>query len=296
MLAVAGCDGSSSRTSGGAAVGSVGSVGGPAVDSARDPAGAAAKAAAGAPATASPAAAQVPIQQRDIIRTVTMDVTVSNIDAAAASALSAVTAAGGRTDGDDRSGDSTGRHATLVLRVPPAKLDNLMVTVARLGHENSRTDHGQDVTASHADVNARVQELTISVGRLQDFMKHSGSINELVALESQLTQRQSELQSTVAQQRALNDEIGLATLTVQLSTSSPLSARTAGGPFGFGSAVVHALHALLLVLRWTGAILGYLLPFAIALGLLLAPFGWWLRQRRGAALPLAGPPAEPVAD
>ena len=103
-----------------------------------------------------------------------------------------------------------------------AALSGLMDKVVALGHENSRTDHGDDVTAQVADVGARVRELQISVGRLQDFLRHSGSIGDLVSLESQLTQRQSELDSTLSQQRALADQVDLATLTVDLSTISPV--------------------------------------------------------------------------
>ena len=171
-----------------------------------------------------------------------MAVTVTDVDRAANSALSATAAADGRTDRDDRSDDGNGRHAELVLRVPPAKLDSLISTIGRLGHEDSRSVQGQDVTASQADVTARVQALTISVGRLQDFLRHSGSIADLVSLESQLTQRESDLQSTVAQQHALSDQVDLASLTVELS-SAPRPAGTGdSAPAGFGTAVLHAVH------------------------------------------------------
>src|SRR6185503_18954979 len=186
---------------------------------------------------------------RAVVRTGTLSVTVANVDQAADSALAATKADGGRVDGDDRNEDSTGRHAELVLRVPAAKLDELRDTVSRLGHEDNRSMHGADVTANQADIDGRVQELTISVGRLQDYLKHSGSISELVTLESQLTQRESELQSTVEQQKALSDQVELATLTVDLhGKAAVVHARS--GPAGFGSAVWKALGGLLLSLRW----------------------------------------------
>ncbi|MEO6700650.1 MAG: DUF4349 domain-containing protein [Jatrophihabitantaceae bacterium] len=286
-LALAGCGGAASKSSSSNA-GSGAIAGLPAGDSAKLPA--AAPAAAGGPA-----ASQTPLQQRDIVRTATLDVTVGNVDRAAASALAATAAAGGRVDGDDRGGDRAGRHASLILRVPPAKLDGLIALVAKLGHENGRTVHGEDVTASRADTDAQVQALTISVGRLQDFLKHSGTITDLVALESQLTTRQSQLQSTIAQQRALADEIGLTTLTVSLSATAPKASAAGSDPSGFGTALVAALHGLLLVARWTGAILGYLLPFGLALAIVLVPAGLWWRQRRGAAGP-ASLPVEPVTE
>ncbi len=220
-----------------------------------------------------------PLQTRDIVRTATLDVTVGNVDQAADAAVAATIVDGGRADADDRSTDGPNRHANLVLRVPAGRLESLLDKVAGYGHENSRTDHGEDVTADRADVGARVAALRISVARLQDFLSKSGSISELVSLENQLTDRQSQLQSTVAQQNALSDQISLATLTVDLSaTLPPVAARTHTGPPGFGRAVVGSLHGLLNTVRVLGAGAGYLVPFVIVLvpvGLALV----WLWKR-----------------
>lgn len=249
--------------------------------------------AGGARSTASGA----PLQQRAMVRTASLSVTVPNVDRAADSALAATKADGGRDDGDDRNSDSTGRHAQLVLRVPAAKLDALMATVSGLGHEDSRSVHGDDVTANQADVKARVDELNISVGRLQDFLKHSGSINELVSLESTLTQREAELQSTVAQQQALSDQVDLATLNVDLHGKAAV-AHTGSGPAGFGSAIGKALDGLLLSLRWIAALLGYLLPFLVVLAIPGVPAAlWWRRNRRdrrNRPAPIA--PPQPAAE
>ncbi|MGI8665624.1 MAG: DUF4349 domain-containing protein [Jatrophihabitans sp.] len=281
-LAVVGCGGSGSKSSDSATLRSADSAAGP-------PA-----AAVGGKAAASGAAAgnpQTPLQQRDIVRTATLDVTVRNVDRAADSAVASTVAFGGRADGDDRTSSDTGRRADLVLRVPPAKLEALLAAVVRLGHENNRTDHGEDVTSARADVDSRVQTLNTSVARLRDFLQKSGSITDLVALESQLTQRESELESTVAQQRALADQVGLASLTVQLSSTGPVSAH-ASGPSGFGSALTGGLSALLLVLRWSGAVLGYALPLLLGALLVLLPLALWWRRRGSRPVPVVEPLTE----
>ena len=231
----------------------------------------------GSAAGGAPAKAGAPLQQREVVRTATVSVTVHDLDRAAQQALGAAAAAGGRADTDERSGSDADRHAHLVLRVPAAGLDRLLSKVVALGHENSRAEQGSDVTTQVADVNARVTELRISVGRLQDFLRHSGSITDLLALESQLTQRQSDLQSTLAQQRALADQVDLATLTVEFSVSPPaVSARAAGLP-GFLGAARASLHALVFLARLAVALLGYLAPFLLVL---VAAGYFALRHRR----------------
>jgi hypothetical protein len=237
----------------------------------------------------SPAKQKTPLQERQIIRTATLDVTVPDVDRAARAALAATAQAGGRTDADDRNGDRSGRHAHLVLRVPAPALSGLLDKVVALGHENSRTDHGDDVTTQVADVGARVRELQISVGRLQDYLRHSGSIGDLVSLESQLTQRQSELDSTLSQQRALADQVELATLTVDLSTVLPVL-RGSAGPAGFGSALLASWHALLFSGRVALALLGYLAPFLLIA--LLAAAGYLVVRRRNRPVPVAEPSPE----
>jgi len=150
--------------------------------------------------------------------------------------------------------------------VPAAGLDRLVDRVVALGHETSRTEQGSDVTTDVADVDARVTELRISVARLQDFLRHSGSITDLLALESQLTQRQSDLQSTVAQQQALADQVSLATLTVELSpTAAGISGQAKRLP-GFLGAIRASLHGMLFSGRLVLAGLGYLAPFLLVFG------------------------------
>lgn len=291
LLVLAGCGGGSPSTAAGssdvatvatAAPPVAGAAGGPAAGAAAgsapgaqpgDQAGAQAAAPAGAstgdPASASSnevrAGTPETLQQRDIVRTATLDVTVPDVDHAADAAVSAAIAAGGRADADDRTTTGSDRHTHLTLRVPAGKLSGLLNTVSHGGHENSRTDHGEDVTAAGADVNARVQQLRISVARLQDFLRRSGSISDLVSLETQLTQRESELESTIGQQRALADQVSLASLTVDFTATLPPVARAHPGPAGFGSAVRSSLAALLTTFRVAAAASGYLLPFAVTL-------------------------------
>jgi hypothetical protein len=232
---------------------------------------------------------QTPLQQRDIVRTAALNVEVADVDVAAELVLSLAGKVGGRVDGDNRRSSGKNRSAQLVLRVPPAALDDLInKDLKGLGTETSRTVTGDDVTAARADVDARVKALTTSVDRLRDFLKHSGTITDLVQLESQLSQREAELESTVAQQRALADQITLATLTVDLVVQRSVATRAGGGPTGFGSALGDGLHGLVVGLRWVLAVAGYALPFALLLAVVLLPL-LVIRRRRTTQVPAPAP-------
>jgi hypothetical protein len=235
----------------------------------------------GAPEAVPAAGPSTPLQQRAIVRTGTVSIEVGDVDQAADAVLARAAKVGGRIDGDNRSGTSRQRLAEITVRVPPDALDALMQQLKTLGQETNRTIKGEDVTAAKADVDARVQALRTSVGRLREFLKRSGSIDDLVKLESQLSQRESELESTVGQQRALSDQITLATLTVQLSQrNGGITAAAKHDPSGFGAALGTGWHGMVLGARWVLAVVGYALPFAVLAGLVAMALLIVRRRRR----------------
>lgn len=291
VVAVGGCSSHSSSTGSSAARGSTGSSNAASSDAGSSNAGSS-NAGLQAGAVAVPEAvtspkSQVPVQQRDIVRTATLSLQATDVDRAANLIGAQATAAGGRIDGDDRNAGGADRTARLVLRLPPQNLDRVLASAVRLGHETGRSVHGEDVTAARADVEARVAALRTSVARLRNFLSKSGSITDLVRLESALSERESTLESTVAQQRALADQVGLATLTVDIS--SPAATAAISNPSGFGAALSHGWHGLVLALGWMITGLGYVIPFAALAALIMVPVVL-IRRRRQVPAPLVEPP------
>jgi len=231
-----------------------------------------AKSAPGSPTT---------LQTQEMVDIASLAVRVKDVDAAANALGDKARLDGGRVDGDNRTSDPAGRSATLVLRVPDTKLPGLITDATGYGEELSRTLHGEDMTAAHADVKARIAALQTSVNRLTDFLKRAGSIEQLVQAEDTLTQRQSELDSTVAQERALSDQVKLATLTVTLTAKPVLAALPVEhkGPLSFGAALAKGWHSVVTGARYSAAAAGYVLPYA-AMVLVLGLLGWLAWTRR----------------
>jgi hypothetical protein len=273
LLLMSGCTGGSSKTASGIASSGFAS-GGSEQRAKNDVAAPVAGPASGQPT------ASTPLQQKDFVRTASLDVEVADVDQAADAVLGRAARVSAQVSADQRTSDGDKRHATLVLRVPPAALDGLIADTGKLGRELDRTVKGDDVTSAHADINARVQALTISVGRLRDFLRKSGSINDLVSLENQLSQRESELASTVAQQRALESQIAQSTLTIQLKGKAPAAVVAHHGPSGFATAVGGGWHGVTVAFRWLAAGLGYALPFLALAAIVLIPLGIVQRRRR----------------
>ena len=261
--------------------GSSGTAAGSSAWNAGDSAGADGGAAASAPSAApgngstSDLGKAGDVAPRDVVRTAQLAVTAHDPSSAADRATAITAAAGGRVDADNR---DTSAH--LVLRVPAARLEPTLAQLAALGKETSRQVQGDDVTAQTADLGARVQALQTSVSRLQTLIANSGSLSDLLSVETQLSQRQAELESLQAQQRALADQVALATITVDLVAPDVAATKAGSGPTGFGGAVAGGWHGFTVALRYLLAGLGYALPFLVLVAAAVAVPVFVVRRRR----------------
>jgi Ca-activated chloride channel family protein len=218
---------------------------------------------------------------RATVRTASISIQAADTDRAADRVLSLI-GASGRVESDERRMSDSGgaRVAHIVLRVPPNSLEAVLAGVAAAGHELSRSLQSDDVTATQADVTARVAALTSSVIRLRELMSKSASVADLVTLETTLSQRESDKESIAAQQRALADQIELARVTVDISASS--AASRAHRAIVFGSAFARGWHALLRAGRLLLAGVGFGLPWAplVVLALVAGRLALRTRHRR----------------
>jgi hypothetical protein len=237
------------------------------------------------------------------IRIVAMTVQVkrgASVADQANAAEAIVTGAGGEVDADDR---SSGRYAqaTIVLKVPPEQLSPVLSQLSKLGIERSRRQSTQDVTARVADVKSRVDSAEREIARLRVLYQHARKISDVITIEAELSQREGDLESLQAQQRALSAETTTATVTLTLTSPPPVTKKVAKSHPHHDNAFVAGLkrgwHAFTAGVAALATVIGAVLPFAILLLVLallaraLWPrFGARLRPRRTTPAPAATPP------
>ena len=244
---------------------------------------------------------------RNLIITAGLQLSVKDPGAAAQSAQQAVLAAGGyvaaeaegigdqvlpsaNTSADAQVSSVTGvspmtlptpdaapksEQVLLLLRVPPARLAGVLTALSGSGAVSFRTQSETDVTGQVADVDSRVASAQASITELRGLIDKAASMNDLISLEQALASRESDLESLEAQQRALADQTGYATVTVGFFVPSGTVVATASGhrnPFAAG--LTDSWHALIALGRALLAAAGWLLPFAVLLALL-----WWPVRR-----------------
>ena len=227
--------------------------------------------------------------QRSIVYDGTITVRVKDVDVAAASAEALANGSSGYVGGDDRNIDASKSFATLTLRVPASRFDTTMTALAALGKSQSRHISTQDVTGQVVDVQSRLKTQQASVDRIRSLIADTKSISQIVTLEDELTQRESDLESMEAQLRSLTNLTSLSTITVVLLgpdakvVAKPAKKKTTGFVGGLKS----GWHGF--VKSWTALLtfLGVVLPFVVTIGI-VAYVVWRLfyrRRRRPAPAP-----------
>jgi Domain of unknown function (DUF4349) len=117
--------------------------------------------------------------------------------------------------------------SAITIRVPVDSFDPAVGAVSQLGQVSDRRVSTQDVTGRVADVASRVTSAKDSITQLRLLFSHATKLGDIITLESELSDRESDLEALLAQQRALTNETTLSTISVQVSRPpSPLAKPT----------------------------------------------------------------------
>lgn len=221
----------------------------------------------GDPAKAAAGTASRATSAREVITTGALSITVDTPSAAAEEAVHIADAAGGHVDGRDERPSAGGNpgSAHLVLRIPTAKLDAAITQLKKLGRVEKVSQSTQDVTGQAKDLDARITALTTSVDRLIELMARATTTADLISIESALSDRQASLESLQSQKRGLDDQVDLATLTVEFGTVATAPVRP---PATFLSGLVAGWGSFVGFVSGLLVVIGVVLPWVVVAGVI----------------------------
>jgi hypothetical protein len=239
---------------------------------------------------------KVPVSSTALIQTADIVVEIargSDVAARANRAAQIATAAGGSVFADERT-SGTKPTAALTLKVPGPALLRVLNDLAALGKEVSRHSTSQDVTGEVADVNSRVRSAQLAIDQWRQLLSRATKLGDIIALESQLSQRQADLEALQAQQRALASQTAMATITLNLTTPSATSVvRKEQDKGGFLGGLERGWREFTHVAGAVATGVGAALPF-LGLALLILGAGVLLRRRMRSTAPPVIPPPDPA--
>ena len=233
-----------------------------------------------------------PVSQ-SIIYTANLTVDVRSAMGAATAAARYVAGAGGYTAAEQAQAGSSRQRArvSLTLKVPVPGYQAALSTLGQLGHQTGLSQQSTDVTQQVADVGSRVTSEQAEIVQLRGLLSRTGSVTDLLQVQQQLSNDESQLESLLAQQRALNHETTYATISMLLRGPAPLvAAARRPARHGFGTGLVAGWHGLAHATGWLLTAVGAVLPFAVVIAAVGA-LGYAGRRR----LARRRRPAEPAA-
>jgi hypothetical protein len=210
---------------------------------------------------------------RSIIHTGTITMRVEHPDQAAGEVSVLAIGANGFVAADQRSNDGSRSEARVVVRVPADKFDSTLDSISHIrgGNQEGRSVDTQDVTEQMVDLDVRIANGQASVDRVRALMARAQTIAEIVSLESELARREGDLESLKARKAKLDDTTALSTITAVLLGPDAKAAPTKS-KIGFVAGLVAGWRAFVGSMQILLTLLGALLPWLLAIGLLLAAF------------------------
>lgn len=212
--------------------------------------------------------------QRQVIRTAYVSMRVDSVPASAADVRGIAGGFGGIVTDESMTADGssdaavTNSFATVTVQVPADRLEDFLTAIADLGTVDSRTVSAQDVTLQVVDLDARIDALTTSITRLEQLLARAETVEDLLAIETELSRRQADLDALQAQRTWLGDQVAMSTVTVSLS---PVTYVTSSGAPGFLSGLESGWSALVAAAGALITLAGFLLPFLVLLGIIAVP-------------------------
>ena len=202
---------------------------------------------------------------------------------------------GGQLAADETETDKSGEplRARMVLRVPVDAFDDVMNALGSMETLASTSTSSEDVTTQLIDVEARIKAQTASVERVRQLLAQARSIRDIMAIESELAQRQAELDSLVQQQAYLKDQTSMATVKVNIERQpDPKASVTEDDDSGFLAGLAAGWDGLKKTVVAVATVVGALLPFTVLVLLVGVPVWLLVRRMRRTPPPVAAPSGE----
>jgi len=230
-----------------------------------------------------PDAGEPPAMERAIISKGNVQLQSGDVEKAAFDVQALVDKYGGEVTDRETSTDDEGdvRMARLVLRIPAKQFSDAFGELEKVADLKSSSSTSEDVTTQVIDNAVRIRAQRRSLRRVEVLLDRAVSIRDIVAIESQLTRRQADLDSLEQQQAFLRDQTSMSTVTVniQLTPDEPAKKKEKDDDgAGFLSGLEGGFNALVVFAIGVATVIGALLPWAIVLLVIGGPL--WLLIRR----------------
>lgn len=115
------------------------------------------------------------------------------------------------------------RDASLTIRIPADHLDEFLSAVSEVSNVISRNDSVTDITLQYVDLESRKEALMVEQDRLLELMEQAETIEDIIALESRLSEVRYELESMESRLRTYDNQVSYSTVYLHIQEVTKLT-------------------------------------------------------------------------
>ncbi|MCM1184779.1 MAG: DUF4349 domain-containing protein [Roseburia sp.] len=157
------------------------------------------------------------VSARKLIKTVNMSVETAEYDALSSLLYQQVEALGGYMEYFSTNGSETNRSGSMTARIPKQSLDAFLELVEGNSNVTYRQENVEDVTLSYVDLESHKKMLQKEQERLLELLDRAETIEDIIQLESRLTDVQYQLESMESQLRTYDNLIDYSTVYLSIT-------------------------------------------------------------------------------
>ena len=164
------------------------------------------------------------------------------------------------------------RYGEFVIRVPRDNITSFKTELHLVGNLRSESTNKQDVTKQYRDTESRLNVVEIKEERLLSLLEKAEKIEDIIALENQLSKVIYEKESLKSSLITLDDKVDFSTVNLSIQEVAKATAtETVDTSFGtkIKNAISDSLYSFRTTLEDLIIILIYMLPFLIILAVIV---------------------------
>lgn len=160
------------------------------------------------------------VQSQKLIKTVRMNAETEDLDALLSNIEQRITELNGYVEArqvyNGNANSSRSRYAELTVRIPAVSLNQFVNHVSDISNIVSSSEDTQDVTLSYVATESHIKALKTEETRLLELLAKAENMNDLLLIESRLTEVRSELEKYTSQLRLYDNLVDYATIHLNL--------------------------------------------------------------------------------
>lgn len=160
---------------------------------------------------------------RKIVRHSSLELETQEFDSALSQIRASIAQQGGYIENESVDGTSLyhseyyTRSAQITARIPTEKLDTVLSEVGSFCNVRSRSENTDDITERYFDAQAHLKTLNIQEERLLAILEKAEKLEDVITLESALSEVRYEIESLTASLRRMDSQVMYSYLNISLN-------------------------------------------------------------------------------